>query len=399
MQKRTRTEGALDAALDALLAGDKQSLLKAIRIVENHPRAQELRHLLTSAIETREAMRATPSDQARVRHLRMIGVACREQDRAQATRKVRDVKRMRRLVLRPVAIAGASLGLLIPGTLALASSAQPGDALYGTKLTVEQVQLALTTSPEAEIALHLKFADRRMEEVQRLERSGGDIGPAVKTAADNLQSHTAAVKDAVQAMSEEGHPPADLTGALERHRDVIAELAGKAGCDRSRSSAGCEGLQSALANSMSTLKQLKDESRPGGAGENLAGKTPDESGAPAKDKPKPDKDRSPAKPTETTPASPTTTPSESTAPATGTDPSSEPSPSPSPEPSPSPTPEPSVSPSPDPTQEPSSPGDPTPAVSSDSSGAPADSPAGASPNGADTIEPHSTGEVPTTPIP
>jgi hypothetical protein len=401
MQKRSGTDGALDAALDALLAGDKQSLLKAIRIVENHPQAKELRHLLTSAIETREAIRATPSDQARVRHLRMIGVACREQDRARAARKARDVKRMRRLVFRPLAIAGASLGLLVPGTLALASTAQPGDALYGTKLTVEQVQLAMTTSPEAEIALHLKFAERRMDEVQRLERNGGDVGPAVKTAVDNLQSHTASVKNVVAAMSADGHPPAELTVALERHREGITELAGEAGCDQSHSGAGCEGLQSALATSMSTLKQLKDESHRGGAPGTLADRTPGEQGAPAKNKPKTDK--SPNKPPETTPASPTTTPSESAAPAGSTDlsasPSVDPSPSPSVEPSPSLTPEPSVTPSPDPSQEPSSAGDPTPAVSSASPDPSTNPTAGASPDGAGTIEPHATGEVPTSPLP
>ncbi|HEY8201591.1 MAG TPA: DUF5667 domain-containing protein [Actinomycetota bacterium] len=409
MEKRAGTTSTLDAtldtALDALLAGDKQSLLRAIRIVENHPRAKELRRLLTSAIETREAIRATPSAQARVRHLKMIGVACREQGRARAARKARDVKRMRHLVFRPLAIGGAALGLALPGALALASTAQPGDVLYGAKLKVEQVQLALTTSPEAEIALHLKFAERRMDEVERLEEKGHSAGPAVTTAVSNLESHTAAVTQAVTAMSEDGRPPADLTAVLERHRDGISELAGKAGCDRSRSGAGCEELEGALASSMSALKQLKDGPRPGGDSQTLAGKRPGKprgSGASPADK---SNTGGPTKPPETTSASPTTAASESSAAAGGADPSAspspEPSPSPSPEvsPSPTPSPDPSVSPAPDPAQEPN-PGQPVPVGGAGPPGSQTEPPAGASPDGGAIIEPHGAGTpVPTSPLP
>ncbi|MGH2721961.1 MAG: hypothetical protein ACRDJO_10215, partial [Actinomycetota bacterium] len=137
MDKKPGTEAALDAALDAILAGDPQSLLEAMRIIDEDPRSDELRYLLTSAIETREAVTATPSAQARVRHLRMIQTACREQARARAQAKARQGRQIRRMVFRPVAVAGASLGLLLPGALALAGTAQPGDTLYAAKLTFE----------------------------------------------------------------------------------------------------------------------------------------------------------------------------------------------------------------------------------------------------------------------
>lgn len=405
MEKRPGIEGALDAALDALLAGDQQSLLKAMRIIERHPRAQELRRLLTSAIETREAVRTAPSDQARVRHLRMIGVACREHDRARSVRKAIDINRMRRLALRPLAVAGASFGLLLPGTLALASTAQPGDPLYGTKLKVEQVQLALTTGAEAEIALHLKFAERRMDEIELLEQDG-NVGQPFNAAASNLESHSAAVKEVVAAMSQQGHPPAQLTVALERHRDGLTELAGRAGCEHSRSAAGCDGLETALASSVSALQRLKDDgSSSGGPSGPLATGEPDPSPtAPAAGKTRTGKDKAPVKTPESKPAVPTTPPESaapSETPSPPESPSPEPSPSPSPDPSASPTPDPSASPSSDPSQDPSPappPTDPTPGGSTQTPAPQTDPPATESSSGAGTIEPHAVDEGPTAPL-
>jgi hypothetical protein len=256
---------------------------------------------------------------------------------------------------------------------------------------VEQVQIALTTSPEAEIALHLKFAERRLDEMERLDQDGGNVGGKLRTAVSNLESHSAAVKDAVVAMSDGGRPPSALTVAIERHRDGITEMAGKAGCDRSRAGAGCEGLETALASSNLALKQLRDESPP----ETLA-RAPEKPAQPA-DKPR--TDRSPSKSPETAAASPATTPSESAAPSGSPDPST----SPSEEPSLSPSPDPSASPSSDPAQEPTA--EPTPVASSEAPGQPAEPgqpdvpPLGTAPNDTGAIEPHATGEGPTSPLP
>ena len=411
MDRRPGTEGALDAALDALLAGDQQSLLKAIRIIETHPRADELKRLLTSAIETREAVRAAPSDRARVQHLRMIGVACRDQERSRAVRRARDILRLRRLAFRPLAIAGASFGLLLPGTLALASTAQPGEALYGAKLKVEQVQLALTTNPESEIALHLRFAERRMDEIERLEQDGS-VGRPLKAATSNLESHSAAVKHVVAAMSEEGRPTAQLTKPLERHRDGISELAGRTGCDRSRSTAGCNGLETALASSVSALERLKDGGpSPAGpsSGTLAAGEPEAPASAPAVGDTTTHKapDRTLAGPT--APAAPTkpagrgstapprrTNPSESASPSESVSPSGSHS-----DPSASPSPDPSESPSPDPTQGPSPETpvtNPTPDVSTQTPDPEASEPAADPASDGDAAEPQPVGERPAPPM-
>ncbi len=87
--------------------------------------------------------------------------------------------------LRPLAPARASplvvtiiiLTLLIAGsTTAYASqSSLPDDTLYPVKTGVENIQLALTFSPEARASLHLRLAQRRIEEVVAQSSLGRDI--------------------------------------------------------------------------------------------------------------------------------------------------------------------------------------------------------------------------------
>jgi hypothetical protein len=368
MDKRPGTEAALDAALDAILAGDPQSLLEAMRIIEQDPRSDELRYLLTSAIETREAVSATPSDRARVRHLRMIQTACREQARARAQAKTRQGRRLRRLVFRPVAVAGASLGLLLPGALALADTAQPGDALYAAKLTFENVQIALEPDPANDVLLHLEFAERRVEEIEKLGDGGGKPR---ETAASNLTSHTKAASKVASDIRDQGGPAGQLAAPLERHRDSLTQLAGRSGCDGRGAGAGCDSLQTALASSNTALSKIKLPAVPatGGTPTVIAAPAAPTPSAPAKTKA--DKGAPTALPgeTETTeaPDATATSPGASGAaveepeeeeegevtPDPSVAPSPEATPSPSPDTTPSPSPDPSVSPTPGPATEPS----------------------------------------------
>jgi uncharacterized protein DUF5667 len=74
-----------------------------------------------------------------------------------------------------LALAGAvAVGLVAAGLTAAAASndSLPGDALYGVKLGVEQVQLAATFDSASHARLQLRFADLRLSEAQRLVALG-----------------------------------------------------------------------------------------------------------------------------------------------------------------------------------------------------------------------------------
>ena len=81
------------------------------------------------------------------------------------------------------------LAIAFGGTTATAFAAQeslPSEALYPIKTFVEDVRLALTSDPEAEVDLLLQFSDERMEEIAALMEQGLPVPEAVAT---QLQSH------------------------------------------------------------------------------------------------------------------------------------------------------------------------------------------------------------------
>lgn len=81
------------------------------------------------------------------------------------------------------------LAVAFGGTTATAFAAQdslPSEALYPIKTFVEDVRLALTSDPEAEVDLLLQFSDERMEEIAALIEQGLPVPDAVAT---QLQSH------------------------------------------------------------------------------------------------------------------------------------------------------------------------------------------------------------------
>lgn len=81
------------------------------------------------------------------------------------------------------------LAVMFGGTTATAFAAQeslPSEALYPIKTFIENVRLALTSDPEAEVMLLLQFSDERMEEIATLIQQGL---PVPDTVAIQLQQH------------------------------------------------------------------------------------------------------------------------------------------------------------------------------------------------------------------
>ena len=70
-------------------------------------------------------------------------------------------------VLAPVAIALLIFVVAGGSTVYASQSSLPGDTLYPVKTGIENLQLAMTTSPAVKANLYLKFTQRRIDEVQQ----------------------------------------------------------------------------------------------------------------------------------------------------------------------------------------------------------------------------------------
>jgi uncharacterized protein DUF5667 len=72
------------------------------------------------------------------------------------------------------------------GTVYAAQSSMPDDALYSVKTWSENARLELAASPEKDVDLLLKFADRRVDEMLALAEEGIEISEPLMT---QLQEH------------------------------------------------------------------------------------------------------------------------------------------------------------------------------------------------------------------
>lgn len=81
------------------------------------------------------------------------------------------------------------------GTVAASSGSLPGEPLYPVKRFAEQAQLALTPA-SARPSLHLKFAEKRLDEIEKLAAAG-----LIRTEAlDNLAAETEALLAETQSL-------------------------------------------------------------------------------------------------------------------------------------------------------------------------------------------------------
>lgn len=93
-------------------------------------------------------------------------------------------------------IIGA-LGAGSVATVAVSDNAKPGDILFPIDTAVEELRLAVTTNPEAEVELRTQFAAERVAEVEAALQERGVEAPGLDVALANLTSHKAAVASLV----------------------------------------------------------------------------------------------------------------------------------------------------------------------------------------------------------
>lgn len=283
----------LDQALDALAGRGPKSSEVGLR---SFPAASDLKPLVEAAAQAREALSAKPSPQARAKHLLMIMDAARAY--APQVEWGPDTKRRRRRLLRPIVALAAIGALALAPTMAFAANAEPGDALYGTKLAVENMRLFLETETSDDVRLHLEFASVRLSELSKLiaENRTDDIGKVMS----NLAWHNRAAERGMGKMRAAGEDTgaleAALTSNLSRHVDVLTSLSEKAECDPDDPDAGdpqCKGLLNAIERSSKVLEQQQPgrgsrgetgppDGRPQGSGDETSnGNRPASPGPPA----------------------------------------------------------------------------------------------------------------------
>ena len=99
---------------------------------------------------------------------------------------------------------------LTGGVTYAASNSLPGSALYPVKRTVEQVELALATTPESQARVHMALADQRLGEAAALAKNGQH-----QLAEQALQEYSAQVDAAVAAFPpQSGRESSAMTQAI-----------------------------------------------------------------------------------------------------------------------------------------------------------------------------------------
>ncbi len=136
--------------------------------------------------------------------------------------------------LQPVGVALIMLVLVVLAgsarTMVVAASALPGDLLYPVKTAVEEIRLAATTDPRAEIALHLELARSRLEEAAALESD-----PQAAGVATALQSYRRQLERALAILQnqdglgveDQQQLAVELVEQMEEFQRRLGDLAGR----------------------------------------------------------------------------------------------------------------------------------------------------------------------------
>ncbi len=139
----------------------------------------------------------------------------------------------------PIVIGVIIAALLAGGGTAYASqSSLPGDALYPVKLVTEDVQTTVALDQERKAELETKFANRRLEEIQklqeRLKKKNGEIRPevvekAMERAAEKLEKVETRIAEMEEGKLKEKalEAASRLEEALQNHEQILSDLAGE----------------------------------------------------------------------------------------------------------------------------------------------------------------------------
>jgi len=196
--------------------------------LERYPgQGAELESLLDVVAELRAMPYALPSVDFRL-HLRARLMA-QARSRTRPTGRPAASRRLGGFARRAgswASIAATVVALFATAGAASASAdALPGDFLYPAKLMVEAAQEILTLDPEAEAALHLRFADRRLAELEALVEAGrlDDLDELILA----FDFHWAEAQSGEAGFPGQGLGIGQAPPGFEYHLQVLAELLGR----------------------------------------------------------------------------------------------------------------------------------------------------------------------------
>ncbi len=134
---------------------------------------------------------------------------------------------MPRFRLLPVTLV-LLVALLMSGVWVSSATAAslPGDVLYPLKRMTERVQLGLALSETGRIWLHIRFAERRLEEVQAVLEQRGQLDET--TLAEVGDETEAALASAEQLSDDQVEVLTTLATLTERQQAVLAAVKDKA---------------------------------------------------------------------------------------------------------------------------------------------------------------------------
>lgn len=229
----------LDQILDGLLTGDPARHQRYAGDGPDH------RPLVDMAEQVRLHTVVTPTPATRARHVQLLMAQARGQ--GVPARTVRWAHAGRHRLVAAATLAGALL-VATPATMALASHAQPGQTLYGTKLLIERVELGVQRDPAARVSLQMQFAADRVSEIGTLLHSGRTAPLAGVEAA--LIAQQAEAQAGLARLQAEGKAPQALVARVwafaQAHRDRLGTLALQSGCrEDPQDNPYCPGLISA----------------------------------------------------------------------------------------------------------------------------------------------------------
>lgn len=112
-------------------------------------------------------------------------------------------------------------------TVLAAQSAIPGDALYGVKTTIEQTRLSLARNAASRADLQLQFAERRLQEIEKLVAEGRYQN--IQAATQEFEAHIRNALNEIEQVAD-GDPNlaaslmARITTQLSRYADSLGSL-------------------------------------------------------------------------------------------------------------------------------------------------------------------------------
>ena len=189
--------------------------------------------------------------------------------RADRARNVMVLPPMRRPRLR-LAIAGLiGAAFLIFGAgsaVAISSGAVPGDPLYGVKRAAERISLAMHRDPVGRAALHLKFAENRLQELAALTLAGKDTSAVVQDLTQELEG---AEVDALKAKALGKDADAILAhvqSMISKHIAILTDVLAKVP-DQAKDS-----IQHAIDNASKAQQKVQQGRTTGGQGKDKGSK-------------------------------------------------------------------------------------------------------------------------------